>query len=38
VRARAAAKRLEAAGVDRHVRALEKAGDHAPARVAFADR
>jgi exodeoxyribonuclease-3 len=30
-----AAKRLEAAGVDRHVRAGEKASDHAPAWVAL---
>jgi exodeoxyribonuclease-3 len=33
-----AAKRLEAAGVDRHVRAREKASDHAPTWVALADR
>jgi exodeoxyribonuclease III len=34
----AAAKRLEAAGVDRHVRAREKASDHAPTWVTLADR
>jgi exodeoxyribonuclease-3 len=33
-----AAKRLEAAGVDRHVRAREKASDHAPTWVTLADR
>ena len=34
----AAAKRLEAAAVDRHVRAREKASDHAPTWVVLADR
>jgi exodeoxyribonuclease-3 len=32
-----AAKRLEAAGVDRHVRAREKASDHAPTWIALRD-